>query len=94
MLTHALRHMMYLGNRALEVTNKKYYINNDFDCNCMNVTYLISCTNLNEQYVGSAIDFKERFRIHKNVINTEKDSCGTARHFTNKCRDQQNPHIF
>ena len=40
-----------------KVTDNKYYINNDFDCNCMNVIYLISCTNCNEQYVGSAIDF-------------------------------------
>ena len=77
-----------------KVTNKKYYINNDFDCNYMNVIYLISCTNCNEQYVGSAIDFKKRFRIHKSDINTKKDRCGVARHFTNKCRDPQNPHAF
>ena len=31
-----------------KVTNKKHYINNDFDCNCMNVINLISCTNCNE----------------------------------------------
>ena len=79
---------------SLEVINKKYYINNDFDCNCMNVTHLISCTNCNEQYVGSAIYLKERFRIHKSDINTEKNTCGITRHFTNKCRNQQNPHIF
>ena len=48
-----------------KVTNNKNYINNDFDCNCMNVIYLISCTNCNQQYVGSAIDFKKLFRIHK-----------------------------
>ena len=56
-----------------KVTNKKYHIKNDFDCNSMNVIYLISCTNCNEQYVGSAIDFKKRFRIHKSDINTKKD---------------------
>ena len=48
----------------------------------------MSCTNCNEQYVGSVIDFKKRFRIPK------KDRCGVARHFTNKCRDPQNPHAF
>ena len=70
-----------------KVTNKKYYINNDFDCNCKNVIYLISCTNCNEQYVGSAIDFKKRFRIHKSDINTKKDRFGVVHHFTNECRD-------
>ena len=30
-----------------KVTKKKYYINNDFECNSMNVIYLISCTNCN-----------------------------------------------
>ena len=78
-----------------KVTNKKYYINNDFHCNCMNVIYLISCTNCKEQYVGSAIDFKKRFRIYKSDINTTKDRCGVvARHFTNKCQDPQNPQAF
>ena len=60
----------------------------------MNVIYLISCTNCNEQYVGSAIDFKKRSSIHKSDINTKKDRCGVARHFTNKYRDLQNPHAF
>ena len=45
-------------------------MNIDFDSNCMNVIYLISFTNCNEQYAGSAIDFKKRFRIHKSDINT------------------------
>ena len=77
-----------------KVTNKKYHIKNDFDCNSMNVIYLISCTNCNEQYVGSAIDFKKRFRIHKSDINTKKDRCGIARHFNDKCRHPQNPSAF
>ena len=53
----------------------KYFINNDLDYNCMNVIYLISCTNYNEQYLGSATEFKKRFRIHKSDINTNKDRC-------------------
>ena len=60
----------------------------------MNVIYLISCTNCNEQYVGSAIDFKKGFRIHKSDVNTKKDRCGVAHHFTNKCLDPQNSHTF
>ena len=60
----------------------------------MNVIYLISCTNCNEQYVGSAVDFKKRFRIHKSDINTKNDRCGVACHFTNKWWYTQNPHAF
>ena len=60
-----------------KITSKKY-INNDFDCNCMNVIYLISCTNCNEQHVGSAVDFKRRFRIHKSDINSKIDRCEVA----------------
>ena len=58
------------------------------------VIYLISCTNCNEQYVGSAVDFKKLFSVHKSDINTKKDLCGVTRHFTNKCRNPQNPHAF
>ena len=44
--------------------------------------------------VGSAIDFKKRFRIHKSDINTKKDRCGVARHFNDKCQHPQNPSAF
>ena len=62
----------------------------------MNVIYLISCTYCNEQYVIiiSAIDFKKHIKIHKRNINTKNDTYGDARHFTNKCRNPQNPHTF
>ena len=38
-----------------------------------------------EQYVGSTIKCKGRFRIHKSDIKTKKYRRGTARHFHNKC---------
>ena len=47
-----------------------------------------------EQYVGSAIKFKSRFRIHKSDIKTKKDRCGTARHFNNKCCNSSNPFVY
>ena len=47
--------------------------------------YLITCKNCSEQYVGSAINFKERFRIHKNDIKTGKTRCGAAKHFIMTC---------
>ena len=46
------------------------------------------------QYVGCALDFKSRFRIHKSDIKTKKDRCGTARHFNTKVTDSSNPHRF
>ena len=47
-----------------------------------------------EQYVGSAIKFKSRFRIHKSDIKAKKNSCGTARHFNNKCSNSSNPFVY
>ena len=47
-----------------------------------------------EQYVGSAIKFKSRFRIHKSDIKTKKDRCGTARHFNNKCCNSSNHFVY
>ena len=51
----------------------------------------MSCKNCEDQYIGSAIDFKAKFRIHKSDI---KGRDGTARHFNSKCSDVQNPHRF
>ena len=47
-----------------------------------------------DQYIGSAVNFKNRFRVHKSDIKTNKDRCGTARHFNNKCRHPHNPHAY
>ena len=47
-----------------------------------------------DQYVGSAVNFKNRFRVHKSDIKTNKDRCGTAQHFNNKCRHPHNPHAY
>ena len=77
-----------------KVTGRVYYTKGKLSCNSPNVVYLISCTNCSDQYVGSALDFKGRFRVHKSDIKTKKDRCGTARHFNNKCIDISNPHKF
>ena len=39
-------------------------------CDSCNIVYLITCSNCREQYVGSTINFKQRFRIHKSDINS------------------------
>ena len=56
-------------------------------CNCNNVIYFIICKNCQEQYVGSATNFKSRFTIHKSDIKANKDSCGTAKHFNSMCKN-------
>ena len=37
---------------------------------------------------------KQRFRIHKSDIKTNKDGCGTTRHFNNVCCHPSNPHSY
>ena len=66
----------------------------DLSCNIPNVVHIISYKNCGDQSVGSANDFKARFRIYKSDIKTKKDSCGIARHFNNKCGDSNNHQIF
>ena len=74
-----------------KVTGRVYNIRGKLTCNTPNVVYLISCSNCYDQYVGSALDFKSRFRIHKSDIKTKKDRCGTEWYFNTKCTDSSNP---
>ena len=77
-----------------KVTGRFYNVRGNLSCNSSSVIYLISSKKCEDQYIGSAIDFKARFRIHKSDIEPKKDRCGTARHFNTKCSDVQNPHRF
>ena len=81
-------------NFKCKVTARVYSDRGSLSCNISNVVYIISCKNCGDQYVGSATDFRARFRIHKTGFKTKKDRCGIARHFNNKCCDINNPHIF
>ena len=77
-----------------KVTGRFYNVRGNLCCNSSNVIYLISCKSCEYHYIGSANDFKARFRIHKSDITTKKDRCGTARYFNTICSDVQNPHRF
>ena len=66
-------------------TKRKYKVKGNLKCTTNNIIYLLSCKNCGKQYVGSAIKFKERFRIHKSDINTRKIRCGMANHLLNVC---------
>ena len=52
-----------------KVTGKTYFIKGDLSCNSKNVIYLITCDKCKDEYIGSAVDFKPRFRVQKrNVV--------------------------
>ena len=76
------------------VTGNTYFIKDNLSCDSCNVIYLITCSNCRKQYVGSAKNFKQRFRIHKSYIKTNKNRCGTARYFNNKCCSPNNKHAY
>ena len=70
------------------VTAKYYKIKGTLSCNSVIVVYLITCQCCKLQYVGSAITFKEIFRIHKSDINTGKKRRGAAKHFLECCTSE------
>ena len=76
------------------VTGKTYFIKDNLSCDGCNVIHLITCYNCREQYVGSAINFKQRFKIQKSDIKINKDRFCTARHFNNKCCSPNNKHAY
>ena len=89
------KNYLLTGNKfKCKVTGRLYNVRGNLSYNSSNVIYLISCNNCEDQYIGSAIDFKARFKIRKSYIKTNKDRCGTSRHFNTKCSDFQNPHRF
>ena len=54
------------------VTGKIYFIKGNLLCDSGNVIYLIRYSNCREQNVGSAISFKQIFRICKYVLRLTK----------------------
>ena len=66
-------------------TKRKYKIKGILKCDSRNAIYLISWKCCGKQYVGSATDFKERFRIQKSDINTGKIRADVANHLLNVC---------
>ena len=77
-----------------KVTGRVYSVKSSLPCNNPNVVYIISCNNCGEQYAVSVTDFKAKLRIHKSEIKTKKGRCGSSRHFSKKCCDRGNSHIF
>ena len=63
-------------------------------CDSCCVIYFLTCSSCRDQYVGSAIKFKQIFRIDKSDIKIKNDRCGTARHFNNNCCSANNKHTY
>ena len=78
---------MFKNEFTCTATGKTYKVRGDLIWKSDNVVYFISCKKYKQQHVGSAFEsnFKPRFRVHKNDINTGKDKCGVAKHFINDC---------
>ena len=85
-------YMVFENMFTCTVTGKKYFVKGELHCKSCNVIYLVECSNCKHQYIGSAFNFKQRFRIHRSDIKTSKDRCGTARYFNNVCC--QSPFLF
>ena len=83
-------YLKYFNYFICSVTNRRYYTKVVLYCNCKNVIYLITCNKCLEQYVGSATNFKNRFRIHKSDIKINKDRCGTAKRFNGMYENNSN----
>ena len=63
-------------------TKRKYKLKGILKCERGN---LASCKCCENEHVGSATGFKERFRIHKSEIKTGKARCGVVNHLFNVC---------
>ena len=58
------------------------------------ISCYITCSIRREEYVASAINFEQGFRTHRQDNETNKDRCGTARHFNDKCCSPNNKHAY
>ena len=87
-------YMVFENMFTCTVTGKKYFVKGELHCNSCNVIYLVECSYCKQQYIGSALNFKQWFRIPKPDIKINKDRCGTARHFNNVCCHPSNPHNY
>ena len=72
-------HLLYELNFYLcicTVTDKKYFVKGELPWSSFNVIYLVECSNCKHQYLGSARNFKQRFRIDKSNIKLTKIVAG------------------
>lgn len=70
--------MVFKSTFSSTVAVNKNYIKGLLNCSPCNALYLKECSNCEDHYVGSALNFKKQLKIHKFDIKTNKNRCGTA----------------
>ena len=83
--------MIFDNTFICTVTGKSYFVKGQLNCENINIVFLRRFSECLEHYVGSAVEFKTSFRIHKSKIKIKKERCGSARHFNSKCYHDTNP---
>ena len=64
------------------VTKNSYHIKHHLSCNQKSCIYLITCNKCKLQYIGSTVNFKARWRLHKFHVKQKKiASCRVASHW-------------
>lgn len=66
-----------------KVPGKTSFIEGDLSCNShifilAIIICLITCDKCKDECIGSAVDFKPHFRVHKSEIKTKNERCGTT----------------
>ena len=87
-------YMVFENMFTCTVTDNKYFVKSELHCNSCNVIYLVEYSNCKQQYISSALNFKQRFQTHESDIEINKVSCGTARYFNNVWFHPINPHFY
>ena len=70
---------------TFKVKGKTYFVQRDLSYNRKNVIYLITCHKCKHEFIGLAVDFELRFRVHKSK------HCGTSRRFNKDCQCSASP---
>lgn len=66
-----------------------------FNCDSLNVIYLLQCNYCWKFYIGETGDLKERTRVHiSNVLNPENANCKTLSRHLNHCSRLREPYFI
>ena len=87
-------YMVFENMFNCKVTDKIYFVESELHCNSCSAIYLVQRSNYKQQYIGSTLNFKQQYRIHKSDIKSNKVCCGTGRDFNNVCCHPSNPNFY
>ena len=61
-----------------KVRGKSYFNQGGLCCNSKSFKYLITCNKCNNEYLGSAVNFKCNHRVRKSDMKSKKNCHGTS----------------